>query len=155
MYVFDTSSLRVLRNYYPSRFVNLWANVDIAVGSGVITSTRECRRELLDQLAEPWLLAWVKKNAPLFPLPTPHEAAHVAAIFAVPGFQALVGQKQRLQGKPVADPFVVAAAADRRFAVVTQEKIKPNAAKIPNVCQHFNIRCIDLEQFMLENNWSF
>jgi hypothetical protein len=38
---------------------------------------------------------------------------------------------------------------------VTEEKLKPNAAKIPNVCAHFQIPCINLERFMRDQNWSF
>lgn len=79
----------------------------------------------------------------------------MARIFAVPHFQALVSEKQRLQGKAVADPFVIAAAAAAGWAVVTEERVKPHAAKIPNVCQHFGIRCLNLEGFMHENGWSF
>ena len=39
--------------------------------------------------------------------------------------------------------------------VVTQEKLKPGGAKIPNVCAHFKIPCIDLEGFMHKQNWTF
>ena len=155
MYVFDTSSLRVLRNYYPQRFIRLWEHVEAAVASGLVISVRECRRELLEQLAEKWLIDWVKRNTRIFLPPTPAETAIVARIFAVPHFQALVSEKQRLQGKAVADPFVVASAAGRGWSVVTQERFKPNASKIPNVCKHFDVRCTDLEGFMSENSWTF
>jgi hypothetical protein len=155
MYVFDTSSLRVLRNYYPHRFLHLWEHVEAAVASGVVKSVRECRRELLEQVTEKWLVDWVKRNTQIFLPPTPAETAFVARIFAVPHFQALVSEKQRLQGKPVADPFVIACAASREWSVVTQEQHKPHASKIPNVCEHFGVRCTDLEGFMRENNWTF
>ncbi len=39
--------------------------------------------------------------------------------------------------------------------VVTQEKMKDNAAKIPNVCEHFAIPYIDLESFMERENLIF
>jgi hypothetical protein len=155
VYVFDTSSLRVLRNYYPTRFVTLWQHVEAAVSSQLIVSTRECRRELLEQLAEQWLIDWVKKNTSVFWVPTANETILVADILAVPHFQALVSEKQRLQGKPAADPFVVACAAMHDRTVVTEEKLKPNAAKIPNVCAHYQVRCVNLEEFMHENDWSF
>ncbi len=56
---------------------------------------------------------------------------------------------------PVADPFVIACARVNSGTVVSQEKFKPNAAKIPNVCAHFAIPCMDLEGFMRAQNWSF
>jgi len=64
-------------------------------------------------------------------------------------------KKERLQGNPVADPFVIAKAKVLNGCVVTQEKYKENAAKIPNVCKHFEILCIDLEKFMENENWKF
>jgi hypothetical protein len=70
-------------------------------------------------------------------------------------FQALIGEKQRLMGTPVADPFVIACAKIRQGTVVTEERLKPHAAKIPNVCQHVSVPCIDLETFMQKQGWSF
>jgi hypothetical protein len=51
--------------------------------------------------------------------------------------------------------FVIAAAKVKAATVVAEEKLKPNAAKIPNVCQHFGILCTNLEGFMSQQNWSF
>ena len=39
--------------------------------------------------------------------------------------------------------------------VVTEERIKPNAVKIPNVCDHFDIDCINFETLMVLENWQF
>jgi hypothetical protein len=36
-----------------------------------------------------------------------------------------------------------------------EEKFKANAAKIPNICRHFGIRCLTLEEFMEAENWRF
>lgn len=155
VYVFDTSSLRVLRNYYPQRFPTLWRLVDGAATSGLIVSVREAHTELLQQIVEPWLLGWIETNRHLFRAPSAAETAFVARIFAVPHFQTLVGEKQRLQGNPVADPFVIAAASIRGAIVVSEEVLKPNGAKIPNVCQHFGIDFVDLEGFMGRNGWQF
>jgi len=68
----------------------------------------------------------------------------------------LIRKKEQLQGKPVADPFVIAKAqALAEGCVVTQEIKKPNAAKIPNVCEHFGIPCLNLEAFMENEKWRF
>lgn len=69
-------------------------------------------------------------------------------------FHDVVNQA-RLRGTPVADPFVIAAANVKTGVVVTEERLKPNAAKIPNVCQHFKIPCTNLEGFMSQQSWSF
>jgi hypothetical protein len=39
--------------------------------------------------------------------------------------------------------------------VVTQERLKPNAAKIPNVCGHFGTACTTFEGFLKAKGWSF
>jgi len=39
--------------------------------------------------------------------------------------------------------------------VVTQEKYKENAAKIPNVCVFFDVACIYLEGFMEKESGQF
>jgi len=67
----------------------------------------------------------------------------------------MVRKKERLQGKPVADPFVIAKAKISEGWVVTQEKLKENSAQIPNVCKHFGIPCINLERFMEKEGWQF
>lgn len=65
-----------------------------------------------------------------------------------PIFQGFIGQEQRLEGYPVADPFVIARAEIQRGTVVTEEQLELNAAKIPNVCQSIDAPCIDLETFI-------
>ena len=81
----------------------------------------------------------------------------LSQIFQIPHFQSLIGVKQRLVGTPVADPFVIACAKAHKGTVVTEEKLKPHAAKMPNVCEHpsINVPCIDLEAFMQRQSWSF
>ena len=93
----------------------------------------------------------------LFSEPTSEEFRFVSRIFqAQKGhFQAMIHKQERLRGKHVADPFVIARAKILSACVVTQEKKTDNAAKIPNVCEHFGIRCIDLEGFMKKENWTF
>lgn len=80
----------------------------------------------------------------------------VAQIFEVRHFQTLIKLQERLRGKPVADPFVIAKArVIENGCVVTTEKEKKNAAQIPNVCDHFQIQHMNLETFMQEENWTF
>jgi hypothetical protein len=50
---------------------------------------------------------------------------------------------------------VIACAKVNSGTVVTEEQIKPHAAKIPNVCKHFDIPCVDLEGFMRQQGWAF
>jgi len=154
-YVFDSDSLiNLFRHYYPERFPTLWEQFDALVLKGKLISVREVFNEIGS--SEDSLGTWAKeqKNI-LFLESTVEELKFVSEIFQVLHFQAMIRKQERLKGKPVADPFVIARAKISGACVVTQEKKTENAAKIPNVCDHFGIRCINLEGFMEEENWTF
>jgi len=154
-YVFDTSPLSTLfRNYYPDIFKSLWAGFDDLVANEKLSSTREVLREIEDGSQEA-LRNWAKANRHIFPEPTAAEAQFVAKIFSVPHFQNNIEKRKLLRGGRVADPFVIARAAITGGAVVTMETFKPNASDIPNICKHFKIPCLTLEQFMRSEGWSF
>lgn len=160
IYVFDTSPLSVIfRHYYPDRFPSLWKRFNESVLNGRITSTREVYRELTKK--ETHLMEWRDKHkSKVFPISTFEELAFVNRILSVPNFKFLVPQTKIVSGEPVADPFVIARAKclgnnGVDACVVTLEKAKENAAKIPNVCAHFGIDCVDLEGFMEREKWRF
>ncbi|NJN38451.1 MAG: DUF4411 family protein [Acaryochloridaceae cyanobacterium CSU_3_4] len=155
IYVFDTSSLVVLKNFYPNNFPTLWEQWNSLVAEGTVVSVREVKEELANRSDSDVIDQWAKKHKSIFLLPSPKETEFVRNIFSVSHFQALVSQQSIWKGTPVADPFVIAAAAVRSGTVVTEESLKPNAAKIPNVCQHFGVHCINLEGFMNQQDWSF
>lgn len=154
IYVFDTNSFSELNAYYPDIFKAFWQRFDGMVAAGKVISTREVQTELqrsgLDHVVK-----WAKANSAVFTMPGGKETAFVGTIFTVPHFRTLIDQKAQQRGTPVADPFVIACACARGGTVVTQEKLKPNAAKIPNVCQHFKVPCTDLQGFMHAQGWSF
>ena len=79
----------------------------------------------------------------------------VGDIFSVQHFQMLVNKKARLKGLPCADPFIIARAKVINGCVVTEEKRTPNAAKIPNVCEHFGVEYTNLQGFMKKEGWTF
>ena len=60
-----------------------------------------------------------------------------------------------MAGYPCADPFIIAFPEIINGCVVTEEKEKPNAPNIPNVCEHFNIECTNLQGFMEREDWKF
>ena len=154
IYVFDSNVLiNLFKHFYRSRFPSLWQKFDEYVIAGQIISVREVFNEIKEQ--EDLLAEWAKRNRDIFLQPTPEELAFIAEIFKVKHFQMLVRTAERLEGKPVADPFVIAKAKIIQGCVVTDEKLKPNAAKIPNVCEHFGVAYLNLEGFMERENWTF
>jgi hypothetical protein len=155
IFVFDTSVFIVLKHFYPATFLSLWAQLDDLVGKGGVISVREVLRELEDYNDADFIQEWAKRNKTIFAIPSNDEFLFVQEILSIPRFRTLIGQKAILQGKAVADPFVIAAAKIRNGTVVTEEREKPNAARIPNVCAHFHIPCLNLETFMKQRKWTF
>jgi hypothetical protein len=155
IYVFDTSAFIVLKNFYPATFGTLWSRIDELVAAGTILSVREVFNELHNYNDADFIQDWAKQQKAVFSKPSNEELLVVKQILAIPHFQVLISNKAILKGTPVADPFVVAAAKIRGATVVTQEGLKPNAAKIPNVCEEFKVPCVDLQTFMTQQGWSF
>ncbi|MHB1123943.1 MAG: PIN domain-containing protein [Ramlibacter sp.] len=157
IYVFDTSSLSKLKHFFPGVFKSVWTGLDALAKSGDMISTREVWNEIARGDVDLHTNKWLKDRKQIFTTPTADEQRFVAQIFQIPHFQSLIGEKQRLTGTPVADPFIIACAKVHKGTVVTEERLKPNAAKIPNVCEHpsISVPCIDLETFMKKQGWSF
>jgi len=154
-YVFDSDSLiNLFRHYYPERFPTLWEKFDALVSGGELISVREVFNEIGS--SEDPLAIWAKEQKNILFLKSTVEELHfVGEIFKVRHFQEMIRKQERLKGKPVADPFVIARAKISGACVVTQEKSTENAAKIPNVCKHFGIDCTNLEGFMKKEKWTF
>lgn len=157
-YALDTNSIsQIYRFYYQDIFRGFWESFHDLVRSGRASSVEEVRAELMRRRELGAAVRnLVQVNPGFFPEPTVLEQQFMARIFAVPHFRELVNQQARLQGTPVADPYLIAKAGVRpELCVVTEESYRPNAAKIPNVCRHFGIPCINLRQMMTELGWRF
>ena len=154
IFVFDSSPLiDLFKHYYPQRFPTLWERFDELLQSGSIVSVKEVYNEL--KTGNDRLAAWAKANRKYFYEPSSDELQFVTQIFGIAHFRSLIGVQKRLQGKPVADPFLIAQAHACGGCVVTNEVLKPHASKIPNVCERFKVKWMNLEGFMKEENWQF
>ncbi len=154
IYVFDTVTFMEMSPLFPDVFPAFWQKLDAAVAAGEVTSTREVLTELKDG-PDNHVLDWCKKNKGIFVTPSATETSFLPRIFAVRHFQQLIGEKQRLRGTPVADPFLIARAHALQGTVVTEESPKPNKPNIPAICAHFGIPCMKLGDFMRANRWAF
>ena len=156
IYVFDNSTLTaVFRHYYRDSFPSFWDLFDKMIADGKIISVREVHNEIKNYSRKDELESWAKNNTHFFHDPTPDELQFMTQIFTVPRFHNSIDMQKILKGDPIADPFIIAKAYAEHGTVVTQEVFKPNAAKIPNICEHFKITCINLQDFLKRNNWSF
>jgi len=154
IYVIDTSVISALyKNYYRANFPSLWKLFDAMVDAGRFSSCREALRELEDRGGNAF--DWAKSKAEIFVPPDAKDGDIVAQIYAVQHFQANIDQKKLQKGGKCADPFLVARAHTVGGTVLTMEQPRPHAAKIPNICDHFKIPCVDLQKFMSIEKWHF
>lgn len=154
-YVFDTGVfINIFRHYYRGRFPSFWEQFDKAVKDRRIMSTREVFKELERRADD--ALAWAKNHKTVFPEPQAKEMEFVAEIFSNhPHFQQIVTQRKQLEGGSCADPFIIAKARIEKRVVATTEKCPPHGARIPNICNKYGIRWVDLEKFMQQEDWKF
>ena len=159
IYVLDTSTIsQVYRSYYRDRFPSFWGLFDALVQEGRARSVSEVEAELSRRYGLEAAIRDLKRLQPgFFALPTPEEQQFIGRIFAIPHFQQLINAKAIAEGTPVADPYLIAKAGAslEDCALVTEEKSSPNAARIPNVCEHFGMDCISLEDLMQREGWQF
>jgi len=119
-------------------------------------SVREAINEIKRYKGESRLIEWLKKNSIIFIQPTQVEYTYIKDIFDNEHFRNNIITRQNiLEGRPVADPFVVAKANAMNGIVVTQEKYKQNSGKIPNICEFIDVKCTNLEGFMGREQWKF
>ncbi|MEI7511291.1 MAG: PIN domain-containing protein [Candidatus Peregrinibacteria bacterium] len=153
-YIFDSGPIIILvQHYYQKRFPSLWEKISVVLSEKRFFSVKEVFHELEGK--EDDVLEWAKRNKSIFLAPTEEESLFIMEIFKIPHFQTLIGERQRLKGLPAADPFLIASAKVNNATLVTTEKEKANSAKIPNVCKHFGVDCINLEEFMEREGWKF
>jgi len=155
-YIFDNNTLSgIFRHYYRDSFFSFWTLFDEMVKEENILSVREVHNEIKNLTRKDDLEAWAKSNPNFFHNPTPDELQFITKIYSVPHFFNSISQRKLLKGGPFADPFIIAKAHVENATVVSEEKLRPNAAKIPNICDHFKIPCINLQIFLKQNNWHF
>lgn len=150
-YIFDSGPFIDLKNYPEDVFTSLWNNFNQMIREAGIISSSEVFRELEDYDDE--IAVWAKANKQIFIKPTLEEQAGVKKILV--RHPDLVKEEAILLGRPQADPFVIAQALSHECVLVHNEKLKPNAHKIPNACKDFGVQEISLFEFFRREKWKF
>lgn len=154
-YVIDTCSIRGFQHFYPNHFESVWHKIDSLVILEKIISVNEVYEELSVQGIPKFLKQWAKNHKYMFLNPTYDEGLFLQDLFKNKKFKNLLNLKKTLISVPFADPFLIAKAYCTGRTIITEESDKPNSFKIPTICNHYNIDCIKLEQFMEREQWKF
>ena len=155
LYSIDTSSLIEAWRQFPPEFVRtLWEErFPALIQMGDLRATREVRVELERHSSE--LVEWAldDEQADLF-VEVDEEIQKIVT--------EILGSHPRLIDPETlrsgADPFVIGLARCDGAAVVTEEKPSRDPAnnpKIPDVCAHYDVRCIDIRDLIREENWDW
>jgi len=151
VYVVDTCVMRELMFHIRrSVFPDIWEKFEFMIASSHVIFARESIKELELQFSyNGEAMMWLKAHRNYFLPPSNEEAMIVSQIYSVRNFQNNVALKSILEGRPVADAFIVAKAKALGATVVTREKFTTNAARIPNICEYLDVDYIDDEAFQL------
>lgn len=145
-YTIDTCSLITGWRYYPPDiFSGLWEHLEELSSKGMLHSTEEVLVELKRNDDE--LLRWAKSQSGLF-MPV-DDGIQVEVLRVLKDHPKLYDIEKNKSG---ADPFVIAHALQNGYTVVTEEKKSGNFGKpkIPDVCEHYGIRNINLINLLRE-----
>lgn len=150
-YCIDTSSLLQAKfSYPPDTFTSLWDRLDRMIDDGELLAPEDVLRELARKDED--LHAWAKQRPRLFYEIDSALQLEVAAVLA--SFPRLVDSTR---SRSMCDPWIIGLAKVTGRTVVTEERLstKPEIPRIPDVCDHYGIRRINLLGMIREKGWSF
>jgi hypothetical protein len=150
---FDTSAFIECWSgrYRRTTFTGLWSELESEVSGGGICSPEEVLGEV--EKKEDGLHAFMKENEGQLIVPLDEDVmAGTKEVLAE--FPRLTGQ---MRGRNKADPFVIATARAKGIAVVTEEGSRGNRnrPKIPLVCEHFEVECMTVLDYIEQQGWTF
>jgi hypothetical protein len=148
-YSLDTSSLiEGFRRIFPYEIVPTFWNRDLPalIEAGDVRATEVVRWEL--EAEDDEVLAFVREQEDLFV--EIDEAVQIQV-------REILNAHGRLirAGRSGADPFVIGLARMNGCAVVCEERRKPSAPKIPDVCDALGIPCIPLLELVRQRGLSY
>lgn len=152
IYILDTNIIRTLLNFFPKkgkRFEEVWEKIDEKINAGEFISTDECYNELERQFSDKTdQYLWFHGHKDMFKNPDDQESIIISQLFMKPKMRETVHQKNILENRPSADIYIVAKAKAIGATVVTAEKLKPNSAQLPNLCEELGVKYISYDDFM-------
>jgi len=145
IYCLDTSALIQPWNTYYSVDIcpEYWQVLEDLAKKGVVFCTQEVKREIEKQ--DDGLHAWASERPFLFREISEDVQVNLRKILST--HKELIDDKKE---RSMADAWVIAHAMAEKAVVVTKEGFAPRKIKIPDVCNAYNIPCIDDVQFVRE-----
>jgi Domain of unknown function (DUF4411) len=155
LYSIDTSSLIEAWRQFPPEFVRtLWEErFPALIGSGDLRATKEVAVELERHSSE--LVEWALHDDQSELFVEVDQEIQVVVSEILDSHPRLIDPESLRSG---ADPFVIGLARCDSATVVTEEKPSRDPAnnpKIPDVCEAYDLRCIDVRDLFREEGWDW
>ncbi len=139
------------RRYPKHRFARLWEQFEELFGAGLAIAPEEVFVEL-ERKEGNSALTWAKANRGIFVPPDLDQLVIVAELAAA--LPKLAEDAARRVRPGFGDPFVVALAEARGWTAVTDEGPgSPDSAKIPRLCAHRGVPCMNLIGLFDQQDW--
>jgi len=150
-YCIDSSALIDLKPYPQDIFQKVWGNLEGIISQGLLIAPEEVLRELMRKDDE--ISRWAKQHKQMFidlDICQTQELSNILKRFP----NLLDINKTHAD----ADAIIIALAKCKGWSVITNEKHSGNPQgkpKIPDVCGHYNIKCLSLFDFLREEGWRY
>lgn len=153
-YVVDSSSLITLEYHFKYDnpvFHAIWEEIEDLIQSGNFKTIDFVETEIESYAGkQDFLKSWVKKWKKLLVVPTDAASFNAAKPIINQEYSSgFFDPKKQAEGKEEADPYLIAYCKVHDCVLISNEgKDKPN--RIPNVSIKNGVKCIDLNDFLLE-----
>jgi hypothetical protein len=154
VYLIDTSGLIALDSifkYDNPVFRAVWEEIEELLKFGYFKTLDFVEDEINSyEGKEDFLKIWLKKWKKYFVIETDAESVNAAIPIANQEYKTgFFDAKKQADGKEEADPYLIAYCKVHKCVLITNEsKDKPN--KIPRVSAKHGVKCIDINDFLLE-----
>ena len=153
-YLIDASGLIYLEYTFKhdnSVFVAIWEEIEDLIQNGSFKTIDFVEDEVNSyQGKEDFLKKWVKKWKKLLVVETDVASINASRPIINEEYQSgFFNASKQAEGKEEADPFLIGYCIVHKYVLITNEnRTKPN--KIPAVAIKNGVKCIDINDFMVE-----
>jgi hypothetical protein len=154
VYLIDTSGLIKLEStfkYDNPVFSAIWEEIEELIKQGRFKTLDFVEDEINDyEGKEDFLKKWLQEWKKQIVVPTDEESINAAIpIINAEYNTGFFDAKKQASGKEEADPYLIAYCKVNNCTLITNEsKLKPN--KIPAVAARYDVKCIDINDFLAE-----
>ena len=151
LYCIDASTILHMQWFYPADiFSQIWKKFEVDANSGLLITTEVVVEEIGKK--GDYASTFVK-TLNHFGLKMDNETIQNAKAI----LKAVPNIIDAQNPNPQADPYLIGLSMAKSAILVTQEKSAPQSkkAKIPDVCNKFNVPCINLLELARARQWTF